>query len=848
MKNNYICNYFTTCIKLIEVMKQRKNNNKCQLLVLAMLLFVTIGSRASVSHTLSFSADSVNFSSKTIDNIVYSQINYNGFRNSGDVAMPSLPATYFTFSVPYDAYNFTVTATASGSESLTVPALAYPIQQPRSFNDTTQITTQPDSIVYNTNAFYPQNLGKIIGKGYIGGDNHFVTIAVFPIQYNPVTSQVAFHENITITLNYSTGGGLETLDQMPLTLNNEELRAKKITEVENIVVNPTDVAGNAPDEDISVSTYSFDEMVGYEYCIITSRELAPAFERLVTWKRQKGYSAGIVCMEDILSHIRFRNGDELSGINDDAGKLRQYLIYAHKFQDTKFVLLGGKEPHVPVRYAYVNHNLVNAPTDMYFSDVNGNWDSNQNSRYGEESDNVDYSTELYIGRLLCKNQEEVNNYIDKLLIYELNPGNGDSNYLMGAYTYDSNEIDYATPVIIDELNQLFRGVEVDKQRENGLPTGSEVLNKLNQNFGYITLHGHGSPDGVLLVDDAKISGDTIWYENYGIKALDGVQYWLSDEANSSLDCMTNKWYPNIQYSMSCVTMPYDTYTEGNTTYEMPLNYGESFTLGKDYGGVAFLGNTRPGLWGSDCGSYLEECFLKQILADTTKIGQAEANSKAIYNSPELNAGHWHRLIHNLLGDPEFDMWTYYPMPRVYTDATVDITRQDGYGIYVSTNGYRDCVVAVYNTNGVTYRQQFTGSICRFPNVSPNSMVTVYKKNIIPYLADVYMQRETISHPLYYLTTNAFLGHNVDGNRLAGDIIFANGANATIEASGDILITSGFIVQSGAIVNLKAKGTVTISGGTIKAGGTLNIEASEIETSASFIAEGGATLNFVEISE
>ena len=98
-------------------------------------------------------------------------------------------------------------------------------------------------------------------------------------------------------------------------------------------------------------------------------------------------------------------------------------------------------------------------------------------------------------------------------------------------------------------------------------------------------------------------------------------------------------------------------------------------------------------------------------------------------------------------------------------------------------------------------------------------------------------------------------HSMEGlwiKNLSGEYywseIDANGANVTIEASGDILITSGFIVQSGAIVNLKAKGTVTISGGTIKAGGTLNIEASEIETSASFIAEGGATLNFVEISE
>lgn len=101
-------------------------------------------------------------------------------------------------------------------------------------------------------------------------------------------------------------------------------------------------------------------------------------------------------------------------------------------------------------------------------------------------------------------------------------------------------------------------------------------------------------------------------------------------------------------------------------------------------------------------------------------------------------------------------------------------------------------------------------------------------------------------------TNAFYPQNpekiIGKGYIGGDIIFANGANVTIEASGDILITSGFIVQSGAIVNLKAKGTVTISGGTIKAGGTLSIEASEIETSASFISEGGATLNFVEISE
>lgn len=30
------------------------------------------------------------------------------------------------------------------------------------------------------------------------------------------------------------------------------------------------------------------------------------------------------------------------------------------------------------------------------------------------------------------------------------------------------------------------------------------------------------------------------------------------------------------------------------TYDIPMNLGESYTLGKDYGGVAYLGNTRLG--------------------------------------------------------------------------------------------------------------------------------------------------------------------------------------------------------------------------------------------------------------
>jgi hypothetical protein len=91
-----------------------------------------------------------------------------------------------------------------------------------------------------------------------------------------------------------------------------------------------------------------------------------------------------------------------------------------------------------------------------------------------------------------------------------------------------------------------------------------------------------------------------------------------------------------------------------------------------------------------------------------------------------------------------------------------------------------------------------------------------------------------------------LGHNVDGNRQAGDIIFADGANITIDAADDILVTSGFVVQDGAIVTLRSRGVVKITGGIVKNGGVLNIEATKIEITKPFTAETDALLNFSEI--
>ena len=86
-----------------------------------------------------------------------------------------------------------------------------------------------------------------------------------------------------------------------------------------------------------------------------------------------------------------------------------------------------------------------------------------------------------------------------------------------------------------------------------------------------------------------------------------------------------------------------------------------------------------------------------------------------------------------------------------------------------------------------------------------------------------------------------MGSNVDGNRTYGNIVFSNNANYIIDATGDIEIDNGFIVQNTGKVTINTHGTVTIKGGTIHAGGSLTINASDVIMEGNFRAETGANL-------
>jgi hypothetical protein len=128
--------------------------------------------------------------------------------------------------------------------------------------------------------------------------------------------------------------------------------------------------------------------------IITSSALASNFDEFIKWKKRKGVPVGVVTTNEI--YVNY-SGDLISGINDNAGRIRQYLYDAWQ-HGTVWALLAGDHTIVPVRYGIGTSNWYAGidtayiiPADIYYSEFQGDWNIDGDSHYGESyGDNPQY--------------------------------------------------------------------------------------------------------------------------------------------------------------------------------------------------------------------------------------------------------------------------------------------------------------------------------------------------------------------------------------------------------------------------------------------------------------------------
>jgi len=250
----------------------------------------------------------------------------------------------------------------------------------------------------------------------LDNNNHIITLKVTPFQYYPKLNQLEELDNIQINLT------LKPNSKKIILPNARTFKTQEIWDnaLEYIVDNKGDIQKYHHKPKLTLEIKNNDAKLKkpsspefFVYTIITNRVLKPYFNDFVNWKKSKGIDAGVVTLASIYANYQ---GDYISNLFDNAGKIRQYLRDLYEADGT-FVLLAGDFSIVPIRYGCgyatieswdytaVNPPIIDAykiPTDLYYADRNGNWNVDGDEWTGQGSDdNPDYYPEFFVGRLLC---------------------------------------------------------------------------------------------------------------------------------------------------------------------------------------------------------------------------------------------------------------------------------------------------------------------------------------------------------------------------------------------------------------------------------------------------------------
>jgi|GEM_PF-1223043 len=379
------------------------------------------------------------------------------------------------------------------------------------------VVENPD--LYSKSSFYPEKAYSeysiSIQRGYT-----FLNLNLYPLQYNPVTGEVNYYNEIEITIN------LENTNQVPytfrgteydkqvienkrlaslfdskdyqgdistaikeITLQEDEIKLDVLSSYEDIILDVPfndPEGGYNPDGDAGSDGGAYAPFDGgtrdsCEYLIITTQDFASAFQVLADYKStrvQDPLSSCVFTVQEIYSNPDYSctgywNLEDGCGsqnqFNDNSARIRNFIRYAYDQLQTKYVLLGGdadadvvggetQEVIVPVRYLFPTgaSSAREIASDIYFSNLDGSFDADGDKVFGEDATELDLDSEVYVGRVPADSVLEVNNFVEKIIFNELNPINAKP-LMAGEYLGFGGPAQYATGA----MEQIRLGTSAD---------------------------------------------------------------------------------------------------------------------------------------------------------------------------------------------------------------------------------------------------------------------------------------------------------------------------------------------------------------------------------------------------
>ncbi|MGD8397080.1 MAG: C25 family cysteine peptidase, partial [Candidatus Eiseniibacteriota bacterium] len=342
-------------------------------------------------------------------------------------AAPALPLGAVHVELPPGAQARAVTARPTASQRIqpgTLPRLAPPTILGLAPGAQLPAPDLPDGL-------FPATLAVLRGSHRLGA-RHLASCELHPVQYDPRSGELVVHTAIELSIELEvaappalarrtsavqppTPSSLAPLGErllQPAGTTRLEIRERDGQERDRALDRDGPVTA-APGQALPV------DPTAYRYVIITDRFQAPIWEIYAAWKTAKGLPATVVTVDAISGQSSGR---------DLAERIRTWIAAAVADWGTEYVLLAGDDAVVPGRVVYAfdceahlhaDENDLRA--DLYYADLDGDWDANGNGIFGEVDDLVDLYPDLLVGRAPSGGIADASNMLHKFLAYERTP-------------------------------------------------------------------------------------------------------------------------------------------------------------------------------------------------------------------------------------------------------------------------------------------------------------------------------------------------------------------------------------------------------------------------------------------
>lgn len=793
-----------------------------------LLCCIALTTQASIQRTVSLGSADVRVGETTINGTMRSTISADGWIQTADASDYLLPAKYLSFSVPCYAENISVSVN-SVTSSYNID-LAHPLAQ----ETYATACNNPDggAIMDPGKVPYPAfGLVDIESIGYKGGCHKIVTVRITPAKFNSLTNKVTIYGPITFTVNWNFAAPT-TESISPIFSNSLSYNNNAINSVKKIVENPQEVLQNAVAVPMSLTTDQED----WPYIIITPAKFAKSMRRLAAIRQARGYGAEVFTIESILNDSRFADGDSLTvkrsadgsystPSTDNASKLRVFLRHALKSYGTQSVLFAGDASVIPIRYG-ASDDMTDVTTDMYYSDLNNKW---KKSGDNYTPSLTDYHRDLNIGRIPFESDEDITNYISKIINYEFNPGLGDSEYLNKMFLTRQDTLLQWNRFTDESLSDLFEvyGISdiinyAETSYHQGIPSGAQIASALTANpCGFHQFIGHGNPGGV----GVSTTPDCGYY---GLVAYDDYDAGHRVESGNGLDCINADRYPGWSYSMSCSLMPFDNKHKG----ALKRTFGTAYLLEKNFGGVAFMGNTSESA--SKDGENMMVYLCKRLKEIDTAVAKRPIEAGELMEDLRGNAmgiKKRERLMHNLYGDPAAILWIKQPNKIQYIE-----TASDSIGRYYQFAGnLPDTItIAIRELRDRTYASMIVMPSSQLPSYRfvDGCEYSILGDKMLPVILPLKLTNIGFPsyNPYYLYAHDVSISYNPLAS--ASDFYyegahFGTGSDVTIEAN-NIEITEALKLSSGSKLTVIAHGLAHLEDITVPSGATLIVNADSLD--------------------